>query len=80
MEQYQNGERYEFYVPFEKKLNEPYDYARKGLLKRLMSSTISESKNPILRFMLDYEEKSLVFIMKYVDILKNFRNWYWKNR
>lgn len=80
MEIYDNGNRFESFVAYNETLNDPYDYKRKGLLRLLMSSTITESKNPILKYMLAYEEKSLIFIMKYVDILRNFRNWYWKNR
>ena len=75
-----NGERFESNIIYNKIMNDPYDYKRKGLLRLLMSPTITNTKNPVLRYMLDYEEKSLIFIMKYVDVLKNFRNWYWKNR
>jgi hypothetical protein len=33
-----------------------------------------------LRILLNYLESSLVFLMKYVDVLKNFKNIHWKNR
>ena len=60
--------------------NNGYDYEKKGLLKRIMSSSIVNTNNAALRTMLDFYEASLIFVMKYIDILKNFKNPCWKNR
>ncbi len=75
-----NGNHFNTYRTWEHQLHRPYDYENEGLLKRIMSSRITESKNPILRYMLQFVETSLVFTMKYVDILQNYFNYNWKNR
>ena len=80
MEHYVNGHRFENDYKWEHKLDQPYDYAKHGLIKHLLSHKIIESKNKILQNLLQYYEKTFVFLMKYVDILKNFKNPHWKNR
>lgn len=80
MQYKENGTRYKGYYLWEDRKNTPYDYERFGLLKHIMSNKIVESKNPILQFILGYYEKSLIFLMKYIDRLKNFKNYHWKNR
>lgn len=75
-----NGTRYSYYYKLDKKLNEPYDYARNGVLNKIMSHQITSSPNPSLNIILQYFEKSLVFLMKYIDVLKNFKNIHYKNR
>ena len=80
METRANGTRYINYKLWNKTKNEPYDYENKGLLKRLMSRVIVESENQVTQTILNYYEKSLIFLMKYVDELKNFKNYHWKNR
>jgi hypothetical protein len=51
-----------------------------GLLKHLMSTSIVNTDNRYLKTILDFVENSLVFVLKYVDVLKNFKNPYWRNR
>ena len=80
METHINGYRYYNKDNWEIKLHQPYDYVKKGLVNHLLSHTIIESKNPILRIILQYYEKTLIFLMKYVDVLKNFKNYNWQNR
>lgn len=75
-----NGHRYKKYVEYGKELNLPYDYEKNGLLNRLMSHKISESKSPILNMMYKYYENSLIFLMKQVDIIKHYKDIAWKNR
>lgn len=76
----ENGTRYINYCLWENKKYTPYDYGRNGLLKYIMSNKIVNSDSSILQFILSYYEKSLVFVMKYVDRLKHFKNYHWKNR
>jgi hypothetical protein len=45
-----------------------------------MSPGIVNTTNPILKVIIEFVENSLVFTMKYIDILKNFKNIYWTNR
>ena len=75
-----NGTRYKNFYRWEYVKNEGYNYEREGLLKRIMSAKIINTKNSPLKTILDYYEASLVFLMRYVDILKNFKNPCWKNR
>ena len=75
-----NGTRYINYDKWNKTKNEPYDYAKHGLLNKILSNRIVNTDNDILKVMLDFYEKSMVFLMKYVDVLKNFKNIHWKNR
>lgn len=58
----------------------PYDYAKNGLLQHLLSNKIVYSKNAVLKAVLQYYEKSIVFVLKYIDELKNFKNYHAKNR
>lgn len=80
MEANANGTRFKNYYLWEDKKNMPYDYSREGLLKHIMSPVILNTKNPALKILLDYIESSMIFVMKYTDILKNFKNIHWKNR
>ena len=75
-----NGTRYSNYKKWNKTKNEPYDYSNNGLLKHLMSGLIVNSKNEYLQILLNFYEKSIIFLLKYVDELKNFKKFYWKNR
>ena len=75
-----NGNRYKNYYKWEDVKNEPYNYERDGLLKHIMSRKIVDTNNYILKLMLDYYERSLIFLMRYADELRNFKNIHWKNR
>lgn len=76
----ENGTRYKDYCEWEILKQSPYDYARNGLLQHILSRPIVQSKNQILKVVLSYYEQTLVFLMKYVDRLKHFKNYHWKNR
>ena len=80
MEAKSNGSRFKNYYLWETRKNMPYDYERNGLLKYIMSPVILKTKNTALKILLEYIESSMIFIMKYTDILKNFKNIHWKNR
>jgi hypothetical protein len=75
-----NGIRFNNYNKWEYQRYVPYNYQREGLLKKLMSPGIVNTTNPILKVIIEFVENSLVFTMKYIDILKNFKNIYWTNR
>lgn len=80
MEVRSNGKRFNEYYKWEHRKYESYDYARNGLLNHIMSPIIVNTNNPALKIILQYVESSLMFVMKYIDILKNFKNIHWKNR
>ena len=75
-----NGTRFVEKYKWEDAKNMPYDYEHKGLLSKIMSHKIVENHNIILQLIMQFYEKSLIFVMKYTDILKNFKNHHWKNR
>ena len=80
MEYRDNGTRYENYSEWGSLKNNPYDYKRKGLIRHLLSRTIINTNNETLKIILSYFEQSIIFLLKYVDRLKHFKNYHWKNR
>jgi hypothetical protein len=80
MEVRNNGTRFINYNAWEVVKNEPYDYAKNGLLRHIMSPAIVNTNNGVLKVILQFVESSLIFVMKYTDVLKNFKNIHWKNR
>lgn len=80
MEIRNNGTRFFNYDKWEIIKNEPYNYIKNGLLNHIMSKQIVNTTNPVLKVVLQYVESSLFFVMKYTDVLKNFKNIHWKNR
>lgn len=75
-----SGQRYDMYGKWERAKNRAYDYITKGLLQHILSSNIVKTKNKLTRFMLDFYESSIKFVLNYIDELKNFKNVHWKNR
>ena len=75
-----NGNRYNDYKLWESTKLTPYDYEHSGLVKRIVSKPIANTDNPIFKIVLKYYESSIVFLLKYVDILKHFKDIHWKNR
>ena len=80
MQYRENSTRYKDYCLWELYKYHEYDYERNGLLKHIISNKIVNSNNIILQSILKYYEKSIVLLLKYVDQLKNFKNYHWKNR
>lgn len=56
----------------------PYDYENKGLLKNLLPGIIVNTENVTTKYVVNLVERSMVFLLKYVDVLKNFKNWSFK--
>lgn len=79
-----NGTRFEQYYKsgfYRKKTKNPvYNYESNGILVNIMSHKIVESENEILRTILGFVEKSLLYLLKYTDELKRFKDVHWKNR
>ena len=75
-----NATRFLNYDNWEYKRHTQYNYRKHGLLIKIMSPSIVNTTNPMLKVIIQFVESSLVFLMKYVDILKNFKNIYWTNR
>lgn len=79
-----NGTRFEQYYKSEfyreKTKNPAYNYESNGILVNIMSHKIIESHNKFLQKILDFVEKSLLYLLKYTDELKRFKDVHWKNR
>ena len=80
MEYRENGTRYKDYNLWEDRKYSPYDYEKNGLIKHIISHRIVNTNNPVLKFMLNYYESSIVFVLKYIDRLKHFKNYHKNNR
>lgn len=80
MEIRDNGTRFINYDSWELIKHMPYNYTKHGLLNHIMSPAIVNTNNNALKMLLNFVEYSMVFVMKYTDILKNFKNIHWKNR
>ena len=76
----ENGHRFRNYDEWETPIFPLYNYEKNGLLRHIISHVIIDSKNNVLQAMLKYYEQSLVIVMKYIDQLKHFKNYHWKNR
>lgn len=76
----ENGTRFKYYDNWEVTKNTPYNYSKNGLLKHLLSPIITNSKNQFLQYILYYYEESIIYVLKYIDRLKHFKNYHWKNR
>lgn len=69
------GSRRRYIKNYEVSNNQAYDYERYGLLNKVLPKVICETKNTSTRAVLRFVEYILVWLMKYVDDLKNFKNW-----
>lgn len=76
----ENGTRFKYYDNWDKSKNSPYNYSKNGLIKHLLSPVIVNSKNKFLQYILYYYEESIIYVLKYIDRLKHFKNYHWKNR
>ena len=80
MEYRDNGYRFRNYCEWELTKQTPYNYERNGLLQHILSRNIVSTENKVLKVILSYYEQSIIFLLKYVDRLKHFKNYHWKNR
>ena len=76
----ENGHRFSDNYKWEDLKNQPYNYAKDGLVRHLISHKITESDNTLLQYILHFYENSIIYSFKAADILKNFKNFNWKNR
>lgn len=73
------GSRRRYIKNYEVSNNQAYDYERYGLLNKVLPKVICETKNTSTRTVLRFVEYILVWLMRYVDDLKNFKNWNYKD-
>lgn len=58
--------------------HQPYDYRSKGLLNKLLPAVITSTTNKTTRLILEFVETVQLFLLEYVDELKQFKNTHWK--
>lgn len=80
MEAYKNLNRFSEYYKYETRLHQPYEYRTKGLLKRLISPTLANTKNTLTQRMLTFIESSILFMLSGVDLFVKQHNWTTHNR
>lgn len=73
------GSRRRYIKNYEVSNNQAYDYERYGLLNKVLPKVICKTKNTSTRAVLRFVEYILVWLMRYVDDLKNFKNWNYKD-
>lgn len=73
------GSRRRYIKNYEVSNNQAYDYERYGLLNKVLPKVICETENTSTRAVLRFVEYILVWLMRYVDDLKNFKNWNYKD-
>lgn len=73
------GSRRRYIKNYEVSNNQAYDYERYGLLNKVLPKVICETKNTSTRAVLRFVEYILIWLMRYVDDLKNFKNWNYKD-
>lgn len=76
----ENYSRFKHYGLWESKKNELYNYERDGLLSKIISNKIIGTTSKPLQIVLNYYEWSLIFLLKYIDKLKHFKNPHYSNR
>jgi len=73
------GDRRKYIKEYEISNYKEYDYEKHGLLNKVLPKVIYNTKNTTTRAVLRFVEYILVWLMKYVDILKNFKNWNYRD-
>lgn len=58
--------------------HQPYNYKKSGLLDLVMPKVITGTKNKTTRLILDFVEAVQLFLISYVDELKQFKNPHFK--
>ena len=68
------GFRFKNLYKYESTKHTSYNYARDGLLNKILPKYIMETKNRFTRALLDYIEYQAIWLFKYIDQLKYFKS------
>ena len=80
MEYRENGSRWKGYKKWDKAIQTPYDYEQNGISQHILSKSIVGSDNRFVKYILKVYDHTIVHVLKSIDYLKHFKNFYWKNR
>lgn len=70
-----NGTRWKYIKKHQSIKHQPYDYAEEGLLCKLLPPNTYNTKNKTTKAVFDFVDDICIRLLKYVEILKNFKNW-----
>lgn len=69
------GTRYKEMQYFDTAKHLPYDLEGKGLLNKLLPSYVYNTQNIHTKGLIQFIENAAMFLFRYVEELRNFRNW-----
>ena len=72
------GTRYKNLGRYDMVKHKPYDYKSSGLLKHVLPAVVMNTKNKTTKLVLDFVEAVQLFLISYVDELKQFKNPHFK--
>lgn len=68
------GTKYQNIGQHDMTMHKPFDYKKHGLLKQMLPKVITNTKNSTTKLVLEFVEHAMIFLISYVDELKNFKN------
>ena len=68
------GTKYQNSGQYDLTMHKPFDYKKHGLLKQMLPKVITNTKNSTTKLVLEFVEHAMLFLISYVDELKNFKN------
>ena len=77
---YKNGKQFEENWRYNTLKHQPYAYKRKGIINKVLSNKIYDTKNTLLKAVLNVYEGILQFWFDSVDVLGHYINYREKNR
>lgn len=72
------GSHFNIYKSYEFRRHLPYDYKRNGIINKMISPIIYNTKNKTTKMLVDFIEAFAQFFTEYVGDLKNFKNFYYR--
>lgn len=70
-----NGTRWKYLKQHTRAKHRPYDYEDKGLLVKLLPSQVINTDNTTTKATLAFVEDVLVRMLRYIDVLRYFKDW-----
>lgn len=71
----ESGTRCSYLKFFEHQLHLPYDYEEEGLMNKVLPPHVVAATAPTTQALIQFMDKLFTWLMKYVDELKQFKNY-----
>lgn len=75
MKYYPEHKRYAYFKALDDAKHMPYDFEKQGILENCLPEIITKTTNKTTNAILRFTERTFVFICKYIDELKYFKDW-----